>query len=264
MKRILTPDGHEKIRGANFKRWYARAISIWGERFSYPDIENQYVAQKRPILIECPLHGVFSTTPDKHLRNGAGGCPDCGKELKRQSKTEVYLNAYRHWLQHNLPAHLEPASPFVSPQRAMDFKCKRHQTVKNIKPVALKNSKGYGCDLCAREATVLGRSLTTEALQEELSDSLPDHLAIVAVEKAGGKGGNVLMKCDFHGSFKSLTTTVRHGTYICPTCAKASMGFTSTRMLRLIEQGIDGRDCWLAVMSVEVFCPSSNGLRQMG
>lgn len=49
------------------------AAFVHGDAFTYPEL--QYVNNRTPISIECPIHGVFLQTPHNHL--GGKGCPSC-------------------------------------------------------------------------------------------------------------------------------------------------------------------------------------------
>ncbi|MCU4365628.1 hypothetical protein KTG70_10815 [Acinetobacter variabilis] len=55
-----------------------------GDRYSYVDVI--YQSSKKPVLIRCYKHGVFSQRPNDHL-NGSG-CPDCKNEITLWQRTK--------------------------------------------------------------------------------------------------------------------------------------------------------------------------------
>ena len=52
-----------------------KAKLIHGDKYDYSKVN--YVNVKTKIIVICPIHGEFETTPDNHI-NGKTGCPKCG------------------------------------------------------------------------------------------------------------------------------------------------------------------------------------------
>lgn len=67
-----------------------RAKQIHNNRFIY-NLTN-YVNRRTPIVIECRIHGEFSTTCKTHL-NGKGGCPKCSKITEIRARKNSKLNS---------------------------------------------------------------------------------------------------------------------------------------------------------------------------
>ena len=55
------------------------ARTIWGEAYDYSSVV--YKNSKTRVDLICPKHGVFSTTPYQHLKEGVG-CPQCKRESR--------------------------------------------------------------------------------------------------------------------------------------------------------------------------------------
>ena len=73
------------------------ANKIHNNKYDYPD--RNYVNARTKILINCPIHGLFSQTPDSHLHNH--GCPKCSgiespQELMIRSKLSELNITYKN------------------------------------------------------------------------------------------------------------------------------------------------------------------------
>ncbi len=69
----MTIDGRFDL----FKR---RAIKMHGDKFDYSKAD--FIKQKLPILIICPIHGEFYQCPDKHISKNSKGCPECWNSIR--------------------------------------------------------------------------------------------------------------------------------------------------------------------------------------
>lgn len=75
-----------KIEANNRKRALAKdkfikdSKALYGDKFEYSKVD--YIDQKTPVEIICPIHGSFMIKPDNFLRNNAKnryGCQKCAK-----------------------------------------------------------------------------------------------------------------------------------------------------------------------------------------
>lgn len=69
------------IHALTKEEFIKRARSVHGDKYDYSKVE--YVNQKIPITITCPVHGDFEQVPLVHYNMGCG-CPKC--TLKSQTK----------------------------------------------------------------------------------------------------------------------------------------------------------------------------------
>ena len=77
--------GSIKIGNASrstFEDFVSKANIVHNYRYQYP-AHNKYVNAHTHIDIECHTHGVFSQTPDAHIRGS--GCPKCTHVISRPS-----------------------------------------------------------------------------------------------------------------------------------------------------------------------------------
>lgn len=69
------------------------ARKVHGDRYDYS--KSVYVGIEKPIIVTCPKHGDFETTPHEHLRGG--NCPKCSMS-RGEERIELYLQ--RHNIKH--------------------------------------------------------------------------------------------------------------------------------------------------------------------
>ena len=63
-----------------------RAHKKHGDKFDYSQVDIQ--GMDKSIIVGCPKHGSFVTTPDAHLKGC--GCPECGKEVRSAKMIELW------------------------------------------------------------------------------------------------------------------------------------------------------------------------------
>jgi hypothetical protein len=81
-----TPRGHLHIGGCRFcgielrgikrrngkDKFIEKCNKIHNNKFSYEKVE--YVNNKTPVIITCPIHGDFTQRPDQHILYGCSKC----------------------------------------------------------------------------------------------------------------------------------------------------------------------------------------------
>ena len=65
------------------EQFIQKARKVHKNNYSYYKVN--YINQKTPIIITCPIHGDFEQLPYNHLRGE--GCPKCGREKANQSES---------------------------------------------------------------------------------------------------------------------------------------------------------------------------------
>lgn len=82
-------EARSKSKTTTPTQFVIKAKMAHGNRYRYPEA---YVSAKAKLRIECPKHGDFHQTPNKHL--GGQGCPQCGidEQAERQrGDTETFI-----------------------------------------------------------------------------------------------------------------------------------------------------------------------------
>ena len=74
-----------KYRGLGINAFVEKSNIIHNGR--YKILSNEWINEKTPIKLLCPIHGEFEQTPDSHL-HGAG-CPACGHQMSKV-ENEIY------------------------------------------------------------------------------------------------------------------------------------------------------------------------------
>lgn len=73
------------------EEFIARAKKLHGDKYDYSKVH--YKDMWTPVEIICPVHGVFSQTPAKHVKQGKyrhQGCPKCKFVRQRKTMLERY------------------------------------------------------------------------------------------------------------------------------------------------------------------------------
>lgn len=255
-KRVITPEGKEKIRLNGLAEWLAGAQKRHGDKFSYEKAKEQFRRQKEPsVEILCNEHRrYFTTTPHNHLRAKNGCCPDCDNADAIAIFREKEGSKFFKWFAENRAERLEIRSSFNGMTSLMTFFCKAHNKETSTFPTSLFNNDAYGCDQCAREAVGLASRLSEKAVFDELNSEMPDHIQIKRVyfdQKT--KKSMIEILCEEHGLKNVTKGYLKRSNHKCPDCGDENVGYTSHRLARLIEAGTDGKPAFLGIMEINVF-----------
>jgi hypothetical protein len=79
-----------KKRKTSLGEFILRADEFHDSKYDYSLVDN-FKNGSSEIKVICPKHGVFTTSPNKHLRYG---CNKCGNEV---TKTKLKEKGYHHW-----------------------------------------------------------------------------------------------------------------------------------------------------------------------
>ena len=93
-----TPSSHLRGRGCKYcggsvkhtkDTFIEAARKVHGNKYDYSKVE--YVNNRTPIIIICPIHGEFKQSPNEHLQGK--GCQRCANNIKRT--TEEFIENAR-------------------------------------------------------------------------------------------------------------------------------------------------------------------------
>ena len=106
----------------------------------------EYINNKIPLIITCPIHGDFSQSPDNHLQGK--GCPECAK-LKIRENQLMSQEQFLSKLKEQHPDYDFSITCYNGMENHIQFICPIH----GIQTVTAANAyyKGAGCKLCAQE-----------------------------------------------------------------------------------------------------------------
>ena len=112
---------------------------------------------------------------------------------------------------------------------------------------------GWGCSICAREATSESGRLNVEQLRKELEPDLPEGIKINKIEfDEVASATRITLDCETHGIQKPIGKAQFIGSREkCATCSRERLGYADAKLRNLIESGEKGYPCSLGVMEIE-------------
>ena len=182
--------------------------------YDYSKVE--YVRNKTKVLIGCPTHGYFFTSPNQLLRSKKGCCHKCGKEKTSKAlslsqeeflarSTKVHKNKYDYSL-----------SVYQRKKNTLKIKCPLHGFFEQN---AGNHMNGKGCKKCAIEEE--GRRKKAQVEIFLLKKFKQIHGNTYNYSKVVYKGASEKLEiiCKNHGSFWQRSINHQRGS-ICPRCSK--------------------------------------------
>lgn len=119
-----------------------KARLVHGNRYDYSNVV--YVNNKTYVDIICKIHGVFSQSPNMHLRGH--GCPYCGgtKILTTEEfilkAREIHGNRFDY-----------SKSMYINGKTKIEVICKKHGSFFVTPNMHMNKNRHYGCPKCATE-----------------------------------------------------------------------------------------------------------------
>lgn len=113
-----------------------KSNTIHSFRYEYPD--KNYVNNLTPINIFCKKHGIFTQSPNNHLRGI--GCPKCSGNKKLTIKEFINLAKIKH---NNL--YYYPDTNYQNYDSEINIGCYKHGI---FKQVVRNHLTGRGCPIC--------------------------------------------------------------------------------------------------------------------
>lgn len=82
------------MRRKTLEEFITDAKEVHGEKYDYT--MTKYRNNKDHVIIICPIHGIFTRTPNKHLIGW--GCPECKSDtlMKRQLSKQNLQQSYEN------------------------------------------------------------------------------------------------------------------------------------------------------------------------
>lgn len=112
-----------------------KAILIHNDKYRYLDV---YAGAKTKIKIECPVHGIFIQSPDKHLQGN--GCPNCAGKIKKTTEQFIKEANFIHNKKYTYP------EKYINARTYIKIICPKHGFFKQIPDVHIS---GHGCPRCS-------------------------------------------------------------------------------------------------------------------
>jgi Zn finger protein HypA/HybF involved in hydrogenase expression len=173
--------------------------------YSYDNVE--YVSNKIPVTITCPVHGDFEQIPNNHIRGS--GCPYCYNE----KRSVFFLSTTEQFVDKAKAVHENTYSyenvQYVKSNVKVDITCNIHGSFKQTPAMHLS---GNGCPKCAKNYR-----LTTDDFIKKAHNIHNDKYVYSKVEVTLSHKV-VTITCPVHGDFEQTPSSHLAGRG-CPLCA---------------------------------------------
>ena len=191
----------------------AKARQKHGTKYDYSRV--RYVNSTTAVEIVCPVHGVFTQTPNKHLQGK--GCRACGYESNAEDKrksTEQFIEEARR-------VHGDRYGYAKTVYRAKESKviitCPRHGEFEQL---ANNHLRGAGCPECYEERRGDTLRLTTEDFISKAREAHGDRYDYSHTVYTGSTQ-EVTIRCREHGEFRQRPYDHLYG-HGCPKCSASA------------------------------------------
>lgn len=122
-----------------------KSQKIHGNKYDYSSVN--YISNKIPVEVICPIHGIFSIRPDSHIY-GKQGCKMCGIKRRSIKHTKSHLEFFKECKQIHGDKYDYSFSEYVNMKSKISIKC---NICKNIF-IQVSDNHLYnkcGCPTCA-------------------------------------------------------------------------------------------------------------------
>lgn len=124
----------------------SRAFKIHGNKFDYSETVVRGLSNSVHII--CRTHGVFVSSPEKHLRFQCGGCRKCIDFKHKPSMTFIALIEKCKDIQGETYEYVSSSLVWDNGHQYLFLKCKEHGIFRREVVSHLLGSK---CPLCAKK-----------------------------------------------------------------------------------------------------------------
>ncbi len=205
------------------------AKNIHGEKYNYD--KSVYKNMFTKVIIICPLHGEFTTTPSVHINNHAG-CRKCSSEVngrkKRMSKAEFLERANSlHDSKYDYSAII-----YDHGSDKITVICPEHGPWEVLASAHVKRNP-TGCPTCGSIKRAKGRCTTQNEFVSKAKSIHGDKYDYTRTVYEKGKQ-KVTVTCPEHGDVSILPRDHLRGS-ACATCAKAGYQVSSPGFVYILK-----------------------------
>lgn len=128
-------------RVVDTKSFIEKAIQIHGNLYDYSKVE--YINNKVPVIIICPVHGEFTQSPENHLKGS--GCKECAS-IQNNKSYDLYEILERCVDVHdNYYKYIYDPNSYKNERSKIKIICPKHG---EFEQVAHSHLMGHGCPKC--------------------------------------------------------------------------------------------------------------------
>lgn len=236
-----------------------RARTCHGDRYDYSQVVYQNYLTK--VVVLCPEHGPFTTTPANHLHDK--GCPACGILKRAKSKTKTSEWFVQEAIRKHGERYDYSKSVYTGKIHELTIICPVHGEFSQKAGVHLR---GHGCPKC-------GLVTISEKKRSTLAEFLA-HARAVHGDKYDyscvdyqGSSKRVTIICPEHGPFEQLAADHTYNGSGCPACVGLEHYGAEEFIRRSREMHGDNYDYANvkyvnARTKVEIICPKHGAFMQ--
>ena len=186
-----------------------KAKNVHGDKYGYS--KTIYINARTPVIIICPEHGEFTSTPDNHI-NKKSGCPKCGHiEGKKKQASNLSTFIIKSKEVHGEDWYVYSKSIYVNAKTPVIIICPEHGEFTQTPDQHI--SKKCGCSKCS------GTYIQTK--DEFIIKAREVHGYWYGYSLVVYKTNNldkVIIICPLHGEFLQLPYTHVNQKCGCPKC----------------------------------------------
>ena len=230
-----------------------KANKVHNNFYNYDKLELR--GNKNEIIVTCPKHGDFKTTPYLHLKGHK--CKECSYEesslRQRKSKEQFIKDAQdKHWNnEKNEPLYDYSEIDYINAFTEVCIICPIHG---KFWQTPNKHLQGHGCQKC-----FANNKKTNEEFKEELKNIFGDLYDLSLIDYKGAKKEKVKLICPKHGIFEAKPKDLLNKKG-CPYCKESKLEKEVNGILYNI--GIEfnriKRFDWLGKQSFDFYIPKLN------
>ena len=207
-----------------------RARQVHGVRYDY-DLTT-YTGTAGTVVAICPDHGRFEQGAQIHL--GGSGCPVCGSEKARQSKTTPFSKFVERAMVAHGGKYTYEEEGYTNTAGRVRAVCPEHGAFQTF---CHSHLAGSGCPVCAREACSAKRTGALRVTAEEFA-----HRATLAHagkyaycgDSYQGVSHKLKVTCPTHGPFWQVAASHLYNKKGCPKCANGGPSKGETALADLL------------------------------
>ena len=201
----------QKTKRLGSKDFISNAKEIYGDKYDYSKVD--YINNKTPITITCPIHGEFNQFPYNHILRG---CPKCGLKNMKDKKTKNLDNFIKDSIKIHGDKYDYSKVNYEGSNTPVEIICSRHgeflQTPSN-------HLIGSGCQKCANENQSKQKKLTNNDFIKKSHEIHGDKYDYSKVNYLHSHQ-KVEIICPKHGMFQQNASSHMKGSG-CPICSES-------------------------------------------
>lgn len=133
-----------------------KAKSVHSDLYDYSC--SKYITSSKPINIQCRVHGVFKTTPNRHLTSMNGCCPKCA-----DNTTLSNFEFDRKLQQAN--RGIVRVDEYINSHTPLNVMCSSCCYQWKARPTKLHGKSATGCPKCRTRKGLFGTHTTIDGIQ---------------------------------------------------------------------------------------------------